>query len=463
MRYRSSLQRRLTTAALAVSMVASTSALLAADGSAETARAASNSNSGSKSDSGQSSSSSSSSSSSGVDDKGGSSSSGSSSSSSGVDDKGGSSSSGSSSSSSGVDDKGGLSRATASTDVKIQGKSTALIAGFPAEFSITFEKRFDRAKFKAEVSNLNVSAGTGLLVCQGPKAMGTLTVGALKLGEMELDSRLGASIPTFVGGEEFTLVGGNCAAPALMKATLASGVVSALGVAVVQNDSLIEGSVRKIIQGFEAKFDVRLETRADRNKFYAQVEGLNLGSGTRLDVCFANAFLGDLFLNALNLGSLELDSRFPGVSVPTLKAGDVIELRQGGCGGVVVMTATMGGSSSVADSSQVLRSSLTGVTKKEFGSFETEFKVQFDRLGDRRKVEAEVANMNLPESTHLTVCMAGNALGDVVLNTIHYGQFELDTRNGAVVPEAKVGDLVELHRQGCSSELLLSVSLTLAP
>ncbi len=355
--------------------------------------------------------------------------------------------------------------ATPSSEVLMQGKSKATIAGFPAEFSVKFEQRFDRTKFEAEASNLNLDAGTKLSVCFGTKLLGTLTISALKLGELELDSRKGDTVPAFVGGEEIGLVNGDCTKAALIKATLGSAAAASSSAApVVQSDTVIESTGRKVIQGFEAEFHVRLEHRPGRDKFHAEVEGLNLGAGIRLDVCFGGKGLGELFLDAVSFGEMELDSRFSAVAIPALKSGDVVELRQGGCGGTLILSATMGAAAPPADAAQgALHTMLGGETKKVIETFEAEFSVKFDRLGDRRKAEAEVSNLNLPAATHLSVCLAGTAMGDVVLNTIHFGEFELDTRNGDIVPAAKAGDLVELHRQGCGSELLMSVSLSLVP
>jgi hypothetical protein len=106
---------------------------------------------------------------------------------------------------------------------------------------------------------------------------------------------------------------------------------------------------------------------------------------------------------------------------------------------------------------------LSGETKKVIDTFEAEFSAKFEQLGDRRKASVEASNLNLVPGTHLTVCLAGTALGDIVLNSIHFGELELDTRNGDIVPAAKSDDLVELHRQGCGSELLMSVKLALVP
>ena len=98
-----------------------------------------------------------------------------------------------------------------------------------------------------------------------------------------------------------------------------------------------------------------------------------------------------------------------------------------------------------------------------FETFEAESQADFETLGTRTKASAEVSNLNLPAGTHLTVFLASASLGDVVLTALHFGELELDSRNGDVIPAAKAGDIVELHRQGCGSELLMSVKLALVP
>ena len=340
----------------------------------------------------------------------------------------------------------------------MRGGSKATIAGFPAEFRIKFEQRFDRNKFEAETSNLNLPAGTSLNVCFGTDLLGNLVIGPLKTGELELDSRKGATVPAFKEGDEIGLVQGACGVTPLMKASFGSPAAQN---APAQSTSLLDGKTEKLIQGFEAEFHVKLEHRADRDKFTAEVEGLNLGTGTRLDVCFGGNPLGDIFLNALNSGELEIDSR-TGAGVPALVAGDVVELRQGGCGGALLMAVTMG-ASQPAGAQQGIRTRLSGKTKKVIEAFEAEFSARFETLGDRTKANAEVSNLNLPVGTILTVCLAATPVGDMVLNSIHFAELELDSRNGDVIPAAKVDDIVELHRQGCGSELLMSVKLALVP
>ena len=335
--------------------------------------------------------------------------------------------------------------------------------GFQAEFSVRLERRFDRTIFRAETENLNLPAGTVLTVCFGSTAIGNITLGALKFGELELDSRNGQTIPSLQGGEVLTLNQGGCGGTKLLSATLGSApTATASSSTTVQSDSLIEAYARRVIQGFQAELHVQLEHRADRDKLTVEVENLNLGAGTRLDVCLNATRIGDLFLNALNAGELELDSR-NGATVPALKTGDAIELRRGGCTGELLLSATIGAAPAAAPQ-DVLRTQLESETKRVIENFETEFSVHFERTPDRTKLRAEVSNLNLPATTQVTVCFAASALGNIVLNTFHFGELELDTHSGQTLPTLKAGDVIELHRSGCgASDLLLSTALALVP
>lgn len=383
----------------------------------------------------------------------------------------GSGSSGGSSSSSGG--QGGSSddpSDSRSTRERIEGKTRALINGFQAEFSVRLETRFDRVKFRAEASSLNLGAGTSLAVCFDGASLGGITLNALNFGELELDSRRGQSIPDFAGGETIELRDGSCGGSLILSATL--GSTQDGGTPPPTNDlSRIEGKARRLINGFEAEFSVRLERRADRDKFRAEAKNLDLGAGTRLDVCFAGQSLGDIFLNSFNFGELELDSRL-GQSFPIFENGDTVELRRGGCGGELLLAATFGGNAAAigltagggsGEQPNDARTEIAGKSRRVINGFEAEFSVRFEQRFDRAKIRAEASNLNLDPGTDLTVCFNGSALGRVRLNAIHFAELELDSRLGHSVPILQSGDVVALHQGASCSGLPALISATIAP
>jgi len=392
-------------------------------------------------------------------------------------DKSGSGSSGSGSSGSGSSGSGSSGSGGASTDdgdrseerstrQRFEGKTRALIDGFQAEFSVRREVRFDREKFRAEASNLNLGAGTRLAVCFNGASLGDITLNSLNFGELELDSRRGQAIPDFTGGETVDLRLGSCGGNLVLSATFGSTAGGGGQTTPPVNDrSRIEGKARRFINGFEAEFSVRLERRPDRDKFRAEAHSLNLGAGARLDVCFAGDFLGDIFLNSLNFGELELDSRL-GHSFPIFENGQTVELRQGGCTGELLLAATFGGVSNNPNPGdpnepQGGRTEIEGKTRRVLNDFEAEFSIRFEQRFDRDKIRAEVSNLNLNPGTILTVCFDGSSLGRVRLSPIHFAELELDSRLGHSVPILGLGDTLSIHEGGACSSTSQLLSATL--
>ena len=363
---------------------------------------------------------------------------------------------------------GNQTTVTRSTRERIEGKTRAIIDGFQAEFSVRLEHRFDRTKFRAEVSNLNRPAGSTYEVCFASASLGDIVLNSLRFGELELDSRRGQAIPNFVEGELIELHQGSCGGALVMAASLGSAPATGIPApgtttttssnpTTTQTDSRIEGKARSLINGFQAEFNVRYEVRPDRTKFRAEAESLNLGAGTRLDVCRAGAFLGDILLNSFNYGELERDSRF--VNVPVFQRGETIDLRLGGCDGQLVMAATFGGGTVVQPGAP--QQEIEGKTRRVTEGFEAEFQVRFEQLFDRRKIRAEASNLNLPEQTRLSVCFGTQALGEIVLNALHFGELELDSRLGHTVPTLQLSDVIDLRAGLCSDATapLMSVLL----
>jgi hypothetical protein len=221
----------------------------------------------------------------------------------------------------------------------------------------------------------------------------------------------------------------------------------------------IEGKARKVIDGFEAELNIRFESRPDRKKFQAEVENMNLPQGTSLAVCFQGQSLGVIQLNAFHFGELELDSR-NGAAVPVFKPGDVVTVNQGSCGGSVVLSAAFSGTGVTVLDATPTR--IEGKTRKVFEGFEAEFRIRFETRPDRRKFTAEVENLNLPQGTSLDVCFQGQSLGVIQLNAFHFGELELDSRNGATVAGFKSGDMVTVNQGGCAGTTVIAATFSTA-
>ncbi len=202
-------------------------------------------------------------------------------------------------------------------------------------------------------------------------------------------------------------------------------------------------------EGFEAELHVRFEKRADRTRLTAEVENVNLPAGTALNVCLGGQTLGQIVLDALHFGELEIDSR-NGHSVPSIGPADLIEVKQTACGvpAAPVLAVSVGGTTAAAAGAGTVR--VEGRQKVLLGGFQAEFSARFERRADRKRFNAEVENLNLPEQTRLNVCFGALSLGEIALNAFHSGELELDSRR-QTVPMLNMGDVIELKQGPCAT------------
>jgi len=155
--------------------------------------------------------------------------------------------------------------------------------------------------------------------------------------------------------------------------------------------------------------------------------------------------------------------------VPVFQSGEVVELRQGGCGGTLILSAAFGNSTVTGGGNNsnngggattpTTRVEIEGKTRRPINGFEAELSVRFEQRFDRDKIRAEVSNLNLTVGRQLTVCYGGAALGDLVLNSLHFAELELDSRLGHNVPVLSIGDSVELSPGACGVTPLMSVRM----
>src|ERR1700730_11465232 len=61
---------------------------------------------------------------------------------------------------------------------------------------------------------------------------------------------------------------------------------------------------------------------------------------------------------------------------------------------------------------------------------------------NRSRIKVEVENVNLPSGTILTVVLNGTTLGSITLGVTGFGELELDTQDGDVVPAATTGNTI---------------------
>ncbi|MEK7407503.1 MAG: hypothetical protein AAB225_20690 [Acidobacteriota bacterium] len=259
------------------------------------------------------------------------------------DDRSGNSGSSNSGSSKGHnDDRGGNSGPGSQNSgnperVRQEARAEADFEGFEAELHVRFEKREDRTRLTAEVENVNLPAGTLLNVCLGGQTLGHIVLNAFHSGELELDSRNGHFVPSIGSADLIEVKQTACAFPAapILAVSIGGGTAPAAGGQRVR----LEGRRQAVINGFQAEFKARFEHRADRMRFNAEVEDLNVAERTALNVCFGAMRLGGIVLDGSHEGELELDSR-DGDAVPMLKSGDIIALKLGPCttGAVLIWT-----------------------------------------------------------------------------------------------------------------------------
>lgn len=225
--------------------------------------------------------------------------------------------------------------------------------------------------------------------------------------------------------------------------------------------SLAGGPIRGVVPDGHADF--KLRPSRGSLAFSVEVEDVQLPVGTRLDILVNGVFVGQMSVSGPPAmgAELELNSQ-DGAQVPTLKAGDVVEVRAGAAvllSGVLQTTplidslrnspprSTVSSTPSNSASSipqpsgqepARLRTPLTGgALGGQQPSGHLDFRTDSARGTTRLSVEVE--DVNLPPGTVLQLEVEGRVVTTFRLGAGGFAELELDSRNGDLVTQVRAG------------------------
>jgi hypothetical protein len=361
--------------------------------------------------------------------------------------------------------------------------------------------RGDRA-FSVELENMNLPAGTVLEVLVNGASIGTLRVSGppARGGELELNSRDGASVPTFQPGDVVAIRGasGGLLSGVLQRRPLddspmtAAPAPAAVTPAAVPDDKttlrspLTGGALGGVRPSGEVEF--RHDGRLNTTRLFVEVNGVNVRTGDEVEVEIGGRKVGRVRLRGGLMGwggELELDSR-NGDSLPSLRAGDMVRISNasgpilagalqrrtfddnpspsdltgaGGSsttqpGGAPAGGATPSGSSGsneVRLQSPLAGGTINGINARGNIDFRT-------RSASDNKLSVEVENVNLPQGTVLQVFVGDRAVGQIVIGPppMRGGELEISTRDGGSLPTLVAGQPISV-RTGAGAVLMAGV------
>jgi hypothetical protein len=192
-------------------------------------------------------------------------------------------------------------------------------------------------KFEVEVEDVNLPVGTVLQVLVNGNIIGSLTLNALREGELELETEHNQVVPTISVGT-----------PVLVRTQAAATIVSgAFGPALPNpspgaspsptpkddpNEVIIRAALSgPAINGATPKGEAEHRVKANgQRKLEVEVEDVNLPPGTVLDVLINGQKVGSLTLNSFHEGELELETE-NGQTIPSISPGSsvVVQTRAG--------------------------------------------------------------------------------------------------------------------------------------
>lgn len=349
------------------------------------------------------------------------------------------------------------------------------LGGVLASGTVDFRVRPSRGdkSFNLEVEDVNLPAGTTLQVWLNNDPIGRIVVSGApaKGGELELNSRDGAAVPSIGAGDVVSLrnASGVLLSGVLQRRELDDSPVNAAPAAAPVVPALIPDDKRVLrtpltgggLAGVRPSGEV--EFREDRltnsSRLFVEVENVNLREGTELEVEVNGRKAGKIRLQGSRRGGeLELDSR-NGERVEAPKAGDMIRV-VGPSGAILAgalqprtfddkggSTATppASGGGSTSSETRVQSPLAGGAVGGVRPSGSVDFRVRAN--GADQKFNVEVEDVNLPAGTVLNVFVGDKVVGQITVGPppMRGGELEISTRDGRTLPEVGAGAVVSVR------------------
>ncbi|HEX8560317.1 MAG TPA: DUF4214 domain-containing protein [Pyrinomonadaceae bacterium] len=340
-------------------------------------------------------------------------------------------------------------------------------------------------KLQVEVQDVNLPAGTALVVLVGGQQVATLTIDSLRAGRVELETGRGQAVPAVANGTSVavrnqsgaTIASGafGSAAPAPTPGasptatptptpgagptptpgaspTPTPGATPSPTPVMNEFDADLTGAA---IGGVVPEGDAEYEIEFGGREFRVRVEEVNLPAGTPLNVLVDGVKVGTLAVApGLDRSELKLKTE-DGQAVPqvnsrtrvvvtdqsgaTLLAGSFSNIPQvmGAPGPAPMPTPGPGGETRIE--SRLAGAAIGGLTPTGVAKFRT-------RPGNRN-LEIEVEKVNLAPGTILNAFVDGAKAGELVIGPTLEAEFELESERGQFVPDVTTATRVVVTNQ----------------
>jgi Domain of unknown function (DUF4214) len=331
-------------------------------------------------------------------------------------------------------------------------------------------------KLEVEVEDVNLPAGTVLNVLIGGQQVATLTLGALRAGEVELETERGQSVPAITNGTSVAVrnqSGANIVTGAFGTAaptptpgaspsptptpgaspTPTPGATPSPTPVMNEFDADLTGAA---INGIVPEGDAEYSIEFNNREFRVRVEEVNLPAGTLLNVLVDGVKVGTLAVApSLDRSELKLKTE-NGQAVPqvnsrtrvvvtdqagaTLLAGSFSNIPQVlGAPGPAPMPTPNPTTGETRIESRLAGAAIGGLTPTGVAKFRTR--------PDNRNLEIEVEKVNLPAGTVLNAFVDGVKVGELALGPTLEAEFELESERGQFVPNVTTATRVVVSNQ----------------
>jgi hypothetical protein len=350
-------------------------------------------------------------------------------------------------------------------------------------------------KLEVEVEDVNLPAGTVLNVLVNNQSIGTITLGSLRAGEIELESERGQNVPQVNNGTQVSV--NNQAGASLVSGVFGTNPTATPGATpsatptpgatpsstptpgatpsptptpgatpsptpFVMNEveAKLSGAA---INGQTPRGEAEYEIEPSGNReFKARVENVNLPVGTVLNVLIDNVKVGVITLSGASRDELKLKTE-DGQTVPQVNSRTrVVVANQAGATIVAgsfsnvppstnpnptpTPTPTPGGDNGGGGGEVRIEARLAGAA---INGLVPKGHARFRARDGRRDFNVEIEKVNLPVGTVLGVFVDGQKVGDLVLRSTLENELELETEHGQFVPQVtNISTVVVSNAQG---------------
>ena len=342
------------------------------------------------------------------------------------------------------------------------GLSGAVIGGQTPHGKAEFRQRAggDR-KLEVEVEDVNLPAGTVLNVSVNGQNVGAITLGALRAGEIELETERGQAVPVISNGASVVVTnqsGATIVSGAFGAASPTPSPTSTPTATPTPNATPTPGATptpTPVMNEFEAKLsgaavngvtpkgEAEFEIEGANREFKVRIENVNLPAGAALDVLVDGAKVGTITVApSLQRSELKLKTE-DGQTVPvinsrtrvvvadasgvTIVAGSFSNIPPPNPNATPTPTPTPAPGGEVRIEARLAGAAINGLTPTGHANFRS-------RTGNR-SLEVEVEKVNLPAGTILNVFVDGVKVGDLTINSTLENEFEVESEHGQFVPD----------------------------